>query len=336
MNKRMLILFSLLLLSVVAIIYYQSIEKETGSDVMYDRFFAVEDKSDIHRVTLTKRSGSPLVLERDGEKWMVQGEREVRPNLMQNLLLGLSKVSILSQPPRSSYPKIEKDFITFGIKVQVFDEDGQNLKTYYIGADANDGNGTYYYMEGGERFYLMGLPGFEGSMRPRFDIKESAWWKRQILDYDLSEIKEVKVNYPRQANESFHIIHESGDKYRVDPISNRPKITRAFSNDRVKSYLKEFRRKGLLAYVNDWASIDTILQIPSFAELEIITYPSDTQQIIFIPETDDNIQGPYSQTPYETFEFRYYVFLPETGDFAVAQYYLWRPVFRSYEYFFEG
>lgn len=336
MNKRTSIILVLLLISVVSLVYFQSQEEGGDSEPMYDRFFAVEDKSDIHKVILTKRSGSPLVLERAGEDWLVQGDREVRPNLMDNLLLGLTKVSILSQPPRSQYEKIEKDFVTFGIKVQVFDEDDENIKTYYIGSDANDGKGTYYYMEGGERFYLMGLPGFEGSMRPRFDIGESGWWKRQILDYEPSSIKEVKVNYPRQAKESFHIIYEADDQYRVEPLGDRPKITRTFSNDRVKAYLKEFRRKGLLSYVNDWALIDTVLQIPSFAELEIITHEADTQQIIFIPETDQNIQGPNSQTPYQTFEFRYYVFLPETGDFAMAQHYLWRPVFRAYDYFFEG
>ncbi len=336
MNRRTSIILFLLLISLASLVYFQSQEEGDNSGPMYDRFFAVEEKSDIHKIILTKRTGSPLVLERENGDWLVQGEREVRSNLMDNLLLGLTKVSILSQPSQSLYEKIEKDFVTFGIKVQVFNAEDENIKTYYIGSDANDGKGTYYYMEGGERFYLMGLPGFEGSMRPRFDIAESGWWKRQILDYDPSTIKEIKVNYPRQSQESFHLIHESGDQYRVDPLGDRPKITRSFSNDRVKSYLKEFRRKGLLSYVNDWALIDTVLQIPSFAELEIITHEADTQQIIFIPETDQNIQGPYSQTPYQTFEFRYYVFLPATGDFAMAQHYLWRPVFRSYDYFFEG
>lgn len=336
MNNRIFIILALLLISVISLVYFQSQEESGDSDAMYDRFFAVEKESDIHKIILTKRTGSPLIIEREGGDWILQGGREVRPNLMNNLLLGLTKVSILSQPPRSQYEKIEKDFVTFGIKVQVFDDKNENLKTYYIGSDANDGNGTYYYMEGGERVYLMGLPGFEGSMRARFDIKETSWWKRQILDYDPSEIKEVKVNYPRQSQESFHIIYEAEGRYRVEPLGDRPKITRAFSNDRVKSYLKEFRRKGLLSYVNDWARIDTVLQIPSFAELEIITHEADTQQIIFIPETDQNIEGPYSQTPYQTFEFRYYVFLPTTGDFAMAQHYLWRPVFRAYDYFFEG
>jgi len=337
MNKRIIPLLVALLITVALVLYFQSQDSNSSTDPMYDRFFAVEQVSDIHKVILTKRTGSPLVIEREGEEeWTVQGERNVRPNLMANLLLGLTKVSILSQPPRSKYEKIEKDFVTFGIKVQVFDEEGKNLKTYYIGSDANDGKGTYYYMEGGERFYLMGLPGFEGSMRARFDIQESGWWKRQILDYEVSDIKEIKVNYPRQPQESFHIIDLGDEQYRVEPLGDRPEITRPFSNDQVKSYLKEFRRKGLLSYINDWSKIDTVLRIPSFAELEIISHQLDTQQIIFIPESDQNIKGPYSQTPYQTFEFRYYVFMPGTSDFGMAQHYLWRPIFRGYDYFFEG
>lgn len=335
MNKRLILLIGLLLIALLALFYFKGNEVKNGSGLMQDRFFAIENKEDIHKIILTKRSGGPLVIERNGDKWMVQGEREVRPNLMDNLLLGLTKVSLLSQPPRSKYPKIEKDFVTFGIKVQVFDEDGTTLKSYYIGSDANNGKGTYYYMEGGERFYLMGLPGFEGSMRPRFDIEENSWWRRQILDYDPEDIKEVKVNYPRQPEESFHIKHQSGDQYIVDPLNERPKITRAFLNERVKLYLKEYRRKGLLGYLNNRPQIDTVLQIPPFAEIEIINQKADTQRILFIPETAQNIKGPGSQTPYQAFEFRYYVFLPENRDFALAQHFLWRPVFRSYEYFFE-
>ncbi len=335
MNRRVILLLGFLLL-IVAMIFYFSGNENNNSDVMADRFFAVENEEDIHKVILTKRSGSPLVIEREGEDWYVQGERRIRPHLVRNLLTGLTQVSILSQPARSKYPKIEKDFVTFGIKVQIFDEDDDRLRSYYIGSDANDGNGTYYYMEGGERFYLMGLPGFEGSMRARFDIQEAGWWRRQVLDYDPSDISEVKLNYPRQPEESFRIIQESEGQFRVEPLIDRPLITRQFLNERAKAYLQEFRRKGLLTYVNDRPQIDTVLQMTPFAELEVISMDADTQRIVFMPQSSQDIQGPNSQSPYQFFEFRYYVVLPATLDIALAQHLLWRPVFRGYEHFFAG
>jgi len=323
-------------LLLVAMIFYFSDSEDEYSDVMADRFFAIENEEDIHKVILTKRRGGPLIIEREGEDWFVQGERKIRPHLVRNLLTGLTKVSIQSQPASSKYPKIEKDFITFGIKVQVFDEEDNRLRSYYLGSDANDGNGTYYYMEGGERFYLMGMPGFEGSMRARFDIKEDQWWRRQVLDYDPANIREVKLNYPRQPEESFRILRDGEDQYRVEPLIDRPLVTRQLLNERVKAYFQEFRRKGLLSYVNDRPQIDTVLEMTPFAELEVISNDADTQRIVFIPQSSQNIQGPNSQSPYQFFEFRYYVFLPATMDIALAQHMLWRPIFRGYEHFFAG
>jgi hypothetical protein len=167
-------------------------------------------------------------------------------------------------------------------------------------------------------------------------VSEAPSYAQPVLDYDPANIREVKLNYPRQPEESFRILRDGEDQYRVEPLIDRPLVTRQLLNERVKAYFQEFRRKGLLSYVNDRPQIDTVLEMTPFAELEVISNDADTQRIVFIPQSSQNIQGPNSQSPYQFFEFRYYVFLPATMDIALAQHMLWRPIFRGYEHFFAG
>lgn len=335
MNKRLILLSSLLVLVLAVIYFLDHCEQKNETKVMQDRHFAIEDPSDIYKVTLTKRVGIPLVLEKTNGKWMVNGRREVRTHVFDNLMEGLTKVKIKSLPPESMYDKLEKDFVTFGIKVQAFNESGDRIRSYYIGGDSKGSDGTYYYNEGGERFYLMTLPAFEGSLRTRFDVEEKGWWKRRVVDYDTDEIEAVRINYPRQAVESFELTRVGPKEFEVAPLGDRPKSTRTYVNDRAVNYVKEFRKKGLLKFIDKNATnVDSILALTPFAEIEIEASGDRLQRIALIPATSDDIQGPNSRTPNQFFQFNYYVYLPEKGDLALCQHNVWQPLFRNYDYFF--
>jgi len=333
MRNRLFYLIVLLVSAVGALWYFSTQEEEK---TLTDRDFKVESVEEVGKIVLTKRfADQSLVLEKIDDRWWVNGEREARANAMANLLTAIQRVQIKSLPPFSQYETLKKDFIAFSIKVEVYDEAGSKLRTYYIGPDNNEGNGTYYMMENAERIYLMSLPVFDGSLRARFDLKESAWWKRRVIEYAPETIQKLTVNYPRQPQESFQLL-QNDELLSVEPVNSEvPKITRPFLKERAFEYLKEFRKKGILAYMNDYEGRDSVLQITPFAEIEIITHDADTQQFVLIPATSQDIEGPSSTAQNKYFNYTYWMYDPQKNDLMQAQYFLFKPVFRSYSYFFE-
>jgi hypothetical protein len=310
------------------------ISQQDGEDEFTAWDFAVEDRSQIHKVVLTKRKGSPLVLEKIDGQWMVNGEREARKNAIDNLLNGLTQVEIRSLPEDSRYENLEKDFIQFSIKVEVFNEEGERIRSYYVGPDSNDGDGTYYLMEGGERFFLMTMPAFHGGMRARFSLGETDWWKHRLMAYNPANIRRIKMHYPRQPQASF-VLSQNEEGLRVDPLmENVPKITRPFLKERALNYLKEFKRKGILGYTDEQEIRDSILALQPFAELQVYSSEPDTAGYIFIPRTDQNLKGPNGITQERFFNFTYWLYDPEKRDLMTVQHLQFKDVFRGYDYFF--
>lgn len=310
------------------------ITSEENDPEITERDFAIKDRSKIDKVVLTKRNGTSIVLEEKEGTWWVNDEREARVNAIDNLLSGLTNVEIKSLPAYSQYETLEKDFVHFSLKVEIFDEEGNLLRSYYVGPDSNSGDGTYYLMENGERFYQMSMPSFSGGMRARFDLEEQDWWKAQIMDFNPTNIKQLIVNYPRQPQSSF-VLSRDNNKLIVNPLRDeRPKITRPFLEGRAKDYLEEYRRKGILSYANEVNGRDSILNIIPFAEIQVITNKPDTSNFIFIPRTDQDLEGPGSTAQETYFQYTYWLYDPENSDLMTAQHYQYRTIFRGYEYFF--
>ncbi|MEZ4906911.1 MAG: hypothetical protein R2771_04540 [Saprospiraceae bacterium] len=55
-----------------------------------------------------------------------------------------------------------------GIKAEIYNKDGEILKSYYVGGSPQNSIGTYFLMTGAASPLVMTMPGFTGNLKVRF------------------------------------------------------------------------------------------------------------------------------------------------------------------------
>lgn len=217
--------------------------------LMADRDFAIKDSKRIHKVFIANRSTEPITLEKKEGVWFVNGKYKANPNSMNNLLQTLQDIRLQAIPSKGHIKGIMEGIAVHGIKVEVYGEDEEILKTYYVGGSTISEYGTYYYMEHGNQPYIMELPHFVGNVRERFDLNLNDWRDRSVVDIEGSRIEEVSLEYPDDPNASFILRKQENQFELYDFVHQQIKLNTP-GQKLVNSYLEHFKGIGAEAIQN--------------------------------------------------------------------------------------
>jgi hypothetical protein len=328
MNKNTIILLLAFIGLGAASFYFLKKDKKT-TILATDKDFRVEEKQ-IYKVFLADRNNQRLTVERVGHsnKWRLNGKYDVAPGVIFHTLEALSKVEVQYVPPKGSIPFAAKSLAVNGIKVEVYGQNDVPLRTYYVGGNTTDGHGTYYIMEGSEQPYVMGLPGFVGELRPRFQLKEYLWRDKTIFADPLESIKGVSVEYPQQKASSFKIAKQTLG-YEVLPFYDGiPRITKGLNKGIVQSYVTQYERIIAEGIDNDNPARDSIVRTVPFAIITLNTETGNKAVRIF-PIAEKDVTG----LPLRKKTDRYFA-ESNQGDFFLIQDEVFRKLFYDYKGFF--
>lgn len=331
MNRRTWLMVALfLLLGAGAFYALRQKNAQSGTRNSWDTEFAVDNPEDIHKIFLADRSGRTATLEREGDHWMYNGKYRARPTAVQTLMETLTRVKVYYVPPEAAKDNAVRDIAASGIKVELYNKAGKPLKVYYVGGVNNEESGTYMMMEGAKQPYVTHIPGFVGQLRVRFFLDEDSWRDRAVFSEKPEDIQSVSVEYPQQKSESFRLEKTGPAEYAVKPFFS---TTHRNPNPQRKgvpeAYLLEFESKIAEAFETRNPRRDSVTALVPFAIVSVKKTDGTEKRARFWPVS---VERTYDTK--EIYVVRYFTEL--NGDFLLTQEQVFSPIFRGYDFFFQG
>lgn len=323
MRKTLLFLLLFIIFGSATAWYLLSNSDENTSNVGDDRRFKLENTDDIYKIFIADRRGERTTLERKNGFWLYNGKYTAHPNAVENVLDAMRRVEMQYQPPKAAVQNMIKSLAADGIKVEIYNKNNNLLKSYYIGGSTPDERGTYMILEGAEQPYVAHLPGWEGNLRFRFNLKGDNWRDKTIFAEHLQDIQSVWVEYSKNKNKSFRLQKE-GNNYTILPFYDvTPVIQRPYKKGSAEQYLEGFRSLGAEAFENDNPKRDSIQQLTPFSIITLKNTKGEEKTMRMFPifSESDRME-------------RYFAAV-STGDFMLVQQLVFGKVMRGYDFFFE-
>ena len=324
----------LLFLLIAGITYWYTTQNSGKTTVnKTDRNFAVADIASIHKIFIADRNGQTATLERKENHWQYNEQWKANPNAISNLLHTIQKVQLKYIPAHAAVGPIVKDLATNSIKVELYDQSDKNLKTYYVGGVTNDELGTYMIMEGSNNPYVTYLPGFEGSLRIRYLLKEWEWRDKTIFEEPLEAIQSVAIEYPKQKNNSFQLVKQEKG-FELTPLFGTTTNQGQPTKGKVEQFLRGFDKLIAEAFENGHTKRDSITRQLPFCILTLQRTDGQQKEVRFHPILKrDNLGGLMQRKDGRLLIDRYYANW-NNRDLMLIQELVFGKVLWGYESFF--
>lgn len=272
LNMKKTGILLILFLLIGGFTYYLTTKKDTKTTLLTEaRNFAVADIDQVHKIFLADRNGKNITLTRKKDYWQLNGKYQANPNSVSNLLNTIQKLKIKYTPPRTAIKNIINDIATNNIKVEIYNQKEEKIRSYYVGGVTNDELGTHMIKEEEEEPFVMYVPGFEGSLRVRYMTEEINWRDKAVFQERLSNIQAVSIEYPKQKNKSFKL-ERTGNTFTLTPFyENTPKKNRPVARGQIEKYLIGYERLVAENFANHYSERDSIEQLLPFSIIRLKT-----------------------------------------------------------------
>ena len=330
MKKNYWLIAIFLLLGGATAWYFFTQKSGETSTLGWDRKFKVENRDDIQKIFIAKRTGENTTFERSGDHWVVNGDSKASPNAMENLLEAVTTLELKYVPPATATTNVVKELAARGIKVEIFNKSGNKIKAYYVGGTTPDARGTYMILENAEQPMVMEIPAMEGQIRTRYDLTGDDWRDKTVFGYQPEQIQSVTVEYPQQRNKSFRLEREGSD-FKILPFyGNTPPINRQVDKAGVEKFLVNFESLVAESYFNNYSKKDSIRQTIPFSIVAVSDIKGAEHKAAFYPTY--NIDSKTGQRTSDIVE-RYYADV-DSKDWMVTQHRVFQQIFWPYDAFF--
>lgn len=338
--KRTLILLLLFLLLGGGVAWYLTQgEDEKSTLTGTDRDFATNIE-EVHKIFIADRLGERTTLEKRDGYWLYNGKYEARSSVIRPLVEAIERVRIQYKPPRAAVGNMVNVLATQGIKVELYDKEDEQIKTYYVGGSTSDERGTYMIMEGADQPYVVEIPAWEGNLSIRFKRIGDEWRKKLLFEHEVEEIKSVSIEYPKQKQNSFILEQTSDGIFDVQPFYDiTPRINRPIKAGSGEAYLINFEKLSAEAFRNHVMEKDSIREQIPFSIITLTDVEGKTRKVQLYPiikrstVSQDLKSGEYIINSGDI--ERYYVDVDDGADFMLAQNRLMRKILWGYRSFFD-
>ena len=305
-----------------------------------DNEFAVTDTASIDKLFLADKHGATALLEKKGNGlWLINGKYPARFDAVQLLLTTFMRTQIKFPAPEAAQVNLLKSIASNGVKCEIY-QHGKLSKIWYIGHETQDLRGTYCLLQGSEnekpfdRVYAIEIPGFIGTVVPRFFLKEAEWRERKVLSLTPDKIKNVTLSMAGFPDSSYSINVLGPHTFDITTLSG--KKIQLFDTIAVKQYLSYF----MSLYVEYWCTnsflpeIDSVRKTKDYLQLAITDVNNKKEVFKFYhkpPIAGHTEDENGKRLPFDP-ENMYMKFKEDT-EFARVSVFLWGKIFQSPRYF---
>ena len=275
-NIILLIILGIILLILSVTLIYNKFGENANNTL---RDFAVSDTASINKIFLVDMNKEHILLERCDSGWILNEQYKAREDFVKILLETIKRLEIKSPVADKKLPKIMKDISAIGTKVQIYQKN-KLAKTYYIGTDDSSNLGTYMILENSSRPFLMHLPGFTGFLSIRYTTSLSEWREHVIFNYDLHDIKKVKISYSDSTKHSFSV-EKINNTYNLYDYCGR-NVNFEPDTLRMKALFNQIKLIAFETFVDDNSleyKLDSLKNQPVMAQFEVTDKNNQTKII---------------------------------------------------------
>ncbi len=335
MKKNKAFIIIALLLSALAI--YLVINKSNSTLNVEKTSFAFEDTAAITKLFLADKRGYSVTLNRvSSGEWNVNGDFSARQDAINTLLTTIKKVEMKAPIGIGARDNIVKDLAARGIKVEIYTNDNDPDKIYYVGGPTSDNGGTYMALEDDGDFsdpYITHIPGFTGFLTTRYIVLDYKWRSSAIFKSAFSEIKSVKVDYFQKPEDSFEIVkNENGAIVLKSLKFNLPLAN--FDSIAVKEYLVSYANIHFEAFEKlKTETRDSILASLKFFSISLTTNNGKTNTVTAYAIKAKPGAVDLKGNPIDFDPDRMYAKINEEQDLALIQYFTFDKLMKPLSWF---
>lgn len=338
--KRISIYVVIILLLGLAIWWVMNRQSTSSMDTA-ETEFAIQNIEQVYKIFMVDKNGNKVELTRKENIWYVNGKYPVIPGSIGELLKAVQRVKISRPVPKSKHNTIVKMLSTNSTKVEIYNQQDQLLKTYFVGAPTEDHFGTYMILANkdgklSQKPYITHIPGFTGFLTVRYFTDENKWRSRKIINLRADQIQSIEMKYSDFG--SFELIVLEKDSFQLQPLDGEARAE-APHKVRIASYLEGFFDIHAETFQNEDPHKDSILNSIPFCELTIKSLVTDDNRItIYFMPVSKRTKGRIDQfgNPIPFDRDRYFAVVNQGKDFAVIQHFVFGKILRRYPDFFSN
>lgn len=234
--------FVILMVLIALSLYYFLTQKE--STIRQDLSnFAVEDTASISKIFIADMNNKHVTLKREGDHWIADDVYLVREDAIKVLLTTIKDIKVKSPVPKATLDLQIKHLAAKSIKIEIYNNNEDPIKVYYVGGATLDNQGTYMLLQNSAKPFVMHLPGFFGYLSTRFFTSAKLWRDNSIFKSAFNEIKKVTVEYPKAEAKGFSVSNLGDNKYQLKSLTSNEQLFN-YDEFKVKKFLSAFIRFG--------------------------------------------------------------------------------------------
>ncbi|MBS1647067.1 MAG: hypothetical protein JST67_06980 [Bacteroidetes bacterium] len=337
-NKiTLLLLVALLVAGVFVLIKKNKRSTLTGDD----SDFAVPDTASIDKLFIANKKGGAALLEKDQQgNWLINGKYPARKDAIHMLMIAFLNTQIKFPAPKNAQENLLKNIASNGVKCEIY-QNKKLSKTWYIGHETQDLRGTYCLLQGADNeqpyntVYAVEIPGFIGTVVPRFFLKEDEWREKQVLALTPDKIKSVTLNLVGFPDSSFVINVAGLHSFNVSTLSGKKIIP--FDTLAVQQYLSYFMNlsvEGWFSRTEGLPQTDSVRKSNYFLQLSItdINNKIDSYKFYHKPTEENHTEDEKgNKLPYDPNQML--MKFKNDQEFAAVSVTSWGKLFQSSYYF---
>lgn len=325
-----------LLLVILGIAVYVLVFRKPASTLNEaEKSFAVEDTAAIFRIFMADMEGRKVVLERENDGWMVNKKYEVRNDYMKSLLSTIKRLNVSHPVPEAAQKTVITALASTNKKVELYDQQGNLLKSYFVGGGTLNSTGTYFLMEGATQPYVVSVPAFEGVLDSRFVTDEETIRSTELFRFRINQISSVSVSYPDQPDSSFSIQVYNTDSFTVQNGNAVEMQQSKLNKQRVQDYLSLYSAIYCESFVNNLSKRDSILQTHPFCTITLTDRQKNQYTVVCyrMPRnsTSEQYDAQGNELLFDT--DRFYATINNGKDFVILQQFHFGRIMKNYHYF---
>jgi len=329
--------FIIIALLLTALAVYLVINNNSSTLNVEKTSFAVEDTTAITKLFLADKNGHVVTLNRvSATEWNVNGNYPARQDGINTLLATIKKVEMKAPIGIKARENILKDLAARGIKIEIYTDDDEPLKVYYVGGSTPDNGGTYMALEDDGDFsdpYITHIPGFNGYLTTRYIVLDYKWRSSAIFKNPYTEINSVKLEYFQKPDDSFEILKNESGAIVLKSLKFNTALSN-FDSIAVKEYLVNYNNIHFEAFEKLKAETrDSILASPKFFKISLTDKNGKTTTVTAYPIKAKPGAVDLNGKPIDYDPDRMYAQINDESDLALIQYFTFDKLMKPLSWF---
>ena len=215
-----------LLIAAICSVIWMSAENIEYSEDM----FAISNSHLIDRIVISDGSNKEVVLEKNGDNWIVNGADIARQSQV-SIIVNMLPMLLVDVPAEKAVNNaINKGVVKLQKQVRFFIDKKEILYSFYnvetrVVATINNSSQAYY----------LTTPGYALEFSSALSLNDSYWKSKAIYSWNSLQIDKLSVEYSDAKTESF-VIEKHNNMYVVSSLNNNKTIS-SNETEKIFSYL---------------------------------------------------------------------------------------------------